>query len=118
MLMLDYNFFSSFESEIGFRYNLEALCNAQETNCIFMVLASVCPPGTPYSNQSKTLQAAFPFIKMKWDSKEDQITFEEDDIMLNGLPLHHSSVIIFDIKRFNMRTKILDDFGFAIQPVV
>lgn len=55
---------------------------------------------------------------MDWESKEDHVIFTEDDIVLNGLQLNVSSCIIYDIKKYDMRTKQVAHYGYAFYPFV
>ena len=73
--ILDMNFFSAYVPKIGFRYNLEALIGVQTNNNLFQVLGSICPPGSPYLGDEKSLFSAFPFSFCNWDSKQDFIKF-------------------------------------------
>ena len=61
--------------------------------------------------------AAFPFSFCDWDSKLDFIKFMEDDIVLNGLEVFKSSCILFDINTYDMATKQINHFGFAVYPL-
>ena len=117
LALLDMNFFSAYAPKIGFRYNVEALIGAAPKNSLFQVLASVCPPGSPYLGDERTMFSAFPFSFCDWESKQDHVKFMEDDIVLNGLEIYKSSSLIIDINTFDIKTKNVVHFGFAVYPL-
>lgn len=49
-----------------------------------------------------------------------QIFQEEQDVELPGsvLKINNASVLIYDIKKMDLRTGEMTDYGFAIQPLV
>ena len=81
------------------------------------MLGSIVPPGSPYIDGKRTMFAAFPFSFCDWDSKQDFIKFMEDDIVLNGLEVFKSSVILLDINTFDIQTKKINHYGFAVYPL-
>ena len=115
--LLDMNFYSSYIPKIGFRYNLEALVGVQSKNQLYQVLGSIVPPGSPYVNDKRTMFAAFPFSFCDWDSKQDFIKFNEDDIVLNGLEVYKSSCILLDINTYDIQKKEIKHYGFAVYPL-
>jgi hypothetical protein len=46
------------------------------------------------------------------------MVFDEDEHIIKGIKVARSSAIIFDIKRYNFKKKIINDFGFAVYPLV
>jgi hypothetical protein len=44
--------------------------------------------------------------------------FDEDEHVIKGVKVARSSAIIFDIKRYDFKKKVINDFGFAIYPLV
>ena len=74
LTLLDLVYFSSYESKIGFRYNLEALNGLEgESDKIWQVMSSIVPPASPYQEANKSMFAAFPFSYIDWESKVDHI---------------------------------------------
>jgi len=61
--------------------------------------------------------AAFPFSFIDWDSKQDHIGFMEDDIVMNNMALWRSSAIVFDISAYDIGTRELVRYGFALYPL-
>ena len=84
---LDLSFMASFDKNFGFRYNLESVTAVEEKGKILQVMVSICPPGSPYLEEGKNLFAAFPFTAFDWNSTEDTIKFNEDDLVILGLQL-------------------------------
>ena len=41
----------------------------------------------------------------------------EDDIVLNGLEIYKSSCVIIDINTFDIKTKQIQHYGFAVYPL-
>jgi len=80
-------------------------------------MASICPPGSPYQEE-RSLFAAFPFTTIDWNSTEDTVKFTEDDLVTLGLSLTRSSVIIYDIKAYDLKTKQTSNYGFAVYPLI
>lgn len=66
------------------------------------MIASVCPPSSPYLQANKSLYAAFPFVRFDWGSTEETIKFIEDDLVIVGLQLKKSSALLFDIKIYDI----------------
>ena len=62
--------------------------------------------------------AAFPFAHVDWNSTQEVISFMEDDLVISGIPLFKSSVIIFDIKAFDIEKRRTENFGFAVYPLI
>ena len=62
--------------------------------------------------------AAFPFSFIDWESKSDHIQFMEDDIVMNNISLWRSSVIIFDITSYSIKTRKMERYGFAVFPLI
>lgn len=78
---LDLTFLISYDKNFGFRYLLDSIVNigpSEQGKLLFSVLASVCPPASPYAAK-KTLTAAFPFVNFEWNSTVEQIKFIDDD---------------------------------------
>ena len=64
-----------------------------------------------------SLDSAFVVVQPNWGSRIGHYEFDEDDNLMNKLVLHPSSVVIFDIKQYNIKTKLTQDYGFAIYPM-
>ena len=42
----------------------------------------------------------------------------EDDIVMNNISLWRSSVIIFDVSSYDIQTKKMERYGFAVYPLI
>ena len=82
---IDLSYLASFDKNFGFRYNCEAITSIEDKGKIFQIIVSICPPGSPYSEENKSLFASFPFTSIDWNSTEDNIKFTEDDLVILGL---------------------------------
>ena len=53
-------------------------------------------------------------------SSKSQIIFDHDDVIIDpsDLVLGQNSSIVFDIKKFDLKTESLVDYGFALLPLV
>lgn len=74
-------------------------------NKLWQCVSSIIPPASPYQEDNKSMFAAFSFSYIDWDSKQDQILFMEEDIVMNNMALWRSSAIIFDISSYDMETR-------------
>ena len=88
-------------------------------NCIYLVLASVLPPADPYKTKPfKSLFGAniFSDVDMPKTTKRSQIFTKSEYHQYSGkiLKLQDYSSLLFDIKRFNLETGEISDFGFAV----
>ena len=91
--------------------------------CVYTVVASVFPPGDPYKEKPfNTMFAANYFANIDFDRSMNNSQFfkQDDDIELAGmvLKLAEFSVLVFDIKKFDLRTGEMTDYGFAVQPLI
>ncbi len=114
---IDLNFMAVYDKNFGFRYNLHQITGIEDKGKLFQVIASVNPPSSPYLQADKSMYAAFPFIKFDWSSTEETINFVDDDLVIVGLELTKTSCIIYDIKAYDMKTKITSNYGFAVYPL-
>ena len=114
----------------GFKYNIIGLFGIPQQEaalqtCVFTVLASVLPPGGPYKvGPNRTMFGAHIFADADFDKTKTvqncQIFQEEQDVELPGsvLKVNSASVLVYDIKKMDLRTGKMTDYGFAIQPLV
>ena len=113
----------------GFKYNLIGLFGIPEEidplmPCVYTVVASVFPPGDPYKEKPyNTMFGANYFANIDFDrSMNNTQLFQRDDgdIELAGivLKLADYSVLVFDIKKFDLRSGEMTDYGFAFQPLI
>ncbi len=81
-------------------------------------LASLCPPAGPYNAKARSLEGSWSITHIGWDGARDGAqVFADDEVRAKGVPLVATSVMIFDIKLFDLKTKRLADYGFAIYPL-
>ena len=114
--------------ESGFKYNLIGLFDIPDVidpsnPCVYSVLASVFPPAEPYKPKPyNTLFAANFFSEIDFDKSMNQMQLfkQEEDVELSGvvLELQEYSVLVFDIKRHDLQTGGVSDYGFAVQPLI
>lgn len=57
-------------------------------------------------------------MQFDWGSTEETIKFVDDDLVVMGLQLRKSSALIFDIKMYDLKTKITSNYGFAVFPLL
>ena len=118
-----YNF-----EESGFKYNVIGLFGIPdeidpEQPCVYTVLSSVFPPAEPYKQKPfNSMFAANFFADIDFDRSmnQTQLFKQEDDVELAGvvLRLQEFSVLVFDIKKHDLRTGKVSDYGFAVQPLL
>jgi len=90
---------------------------------MFTVLASVFPPAEPYKPKPyNTMLGAnfFADIDFQRTSAIHQYFKTDDDIEHSGivLRLEAYSVLVFDIKRFDLASGHMRDYGWAVQPLI
>jgi len=91
--------------------------------CVFTVLASLFPPAEPYKPKPyNTMLGAnlFTDVDFSKTSSTSQFFVRNEDIEHPGvvLKLEAYSVLMFDIKKFNLNTGEMEDYGFAMQPLI
>ena len=116
--MLDLSFFSAYTPSQGFRMNLEAVYGCKLVDSVLYAVACVNPPSSPYNKHDRSMVGAFTVMQTNWkEATARHFTFAEDDTAFGNILLFNSSVIIFDIKQYNFKTKLTSDFGYAIYPI-
>lgn len=115
-------------NDSGFRYNVLGLFGIPdamnpEQPCVYTVLASVFPPGEPYKvkpNGSMFGANFFTDIDFERSMDQDQFFKQNEPVELSGLILRllDHSILVLDIKRMDLRTGQISDYGFAIQPLM
>ena len=74
----DMNFFSAYDSKIGFSFDLEVFYGQHTKDSIFQVMVSVFPPAFPYQKPPKT-DKAFTLSKINWEKcTPGYFLFDED----------------------------------------
>jgi hypothetical protein len=82
--LLDMNYFSYFEPEIGFRINLEAINNLKDKG-FFGCIASLNPEATFYSKTNKQMPSdSMTFEDPDYKSMNTQYMFDDGDIVMKG----------------------------------
>ena len=112
----------------GFKYNIIGLFGMPDAidpsaPCVYTVLSSLFPPAEPYKPKPyNTMLGANFFADIDFDrtSVNAQFFKQVDDVEHAGiiLKLEKYSVLIFDIKKFDLKTGEMSDYGFAIQPLM
>ena len=112
----------------GFKYNILGLFGIPDeidphAPCVYTVLASVFPPGDPYKTKPyNSMFGANFFANIDFDRSMHmtQLFRKDDDIELAGvvLKLNEHSTMVFDIKKMDLRTGKMTDYGFALQPLI
>lgn len=75
----------------------------------------MCPPASVY--KKKGFDAAFAFFKLDWTSTINELKFAEEPKSVANVALQRSSVVIFDIKAYDLEKEKICNFGFAILPL-
>lgn len=112
----------------GFKYNLIGLFGLpmmpEDQQVMYTVLVSVLPPAEPYKEKPfNSMFASHLFSDVDFEkSKNGCQLFDTDNpaIEMSGIVLkllEHSS-LLFDIKQFDLKTGEMQDFGFALQPLI
>ncbi len=111
-------------SDSGFKYNILGLFGIPDgidpnAPCVYTVLASVFPPAEPYKSKPiNSMFAANFFANIDFDRSMSttQLFKQEEDVELSGVVLNLAeySVLIFDIKKMDLRTGKMSDYGFAL----
>ena len=114
--------------ESGFKYRVIGLFNIPEVidpnfPCVYTVLASVFPPASPYKPKpNNSIFGANYFTEIDFDRSMNttQLFRQDEDIELSGvmLRLQEFSCLVFDIKKFDLATGEMTDYGIAIQPLI
>ena len=114
--------------ESGIRYKVLGLFDLPEeldpqNPRIYTVLASVLPPGEPYKPKpTGTMFGANYFAEVDFERSRHVNQFFKKDIEaeLVGLilKLKDKSVLFFDIKKMDLKTGEISDYGFAMQPLI
>ena len=91
--------------------------------CVYTVLASIFPPAEPYKPKPyNTMMGAsfFADIDFEKTSANCQYFLRNEDVEHAGvvLKLEAYSVMVYDIKRFYLNTGEMEDYGFAMQPLM
>ena len=110
----------------GFKYNILGLFGIPDeinpdSPCVYTVLASVFPPAEPYKPKPvNSMFAANYFADIDFDrSMFATQLFKQDDndfVELSGviLKLNENSTIVYDIKKMDLCTGEMTDYGFAV----
>jgi hypothetical protein len=77
---------------------VEAISGCDLKDSIFLVLASLVPPGSPYDLNEFNMEKAFVIAEPDWDSTTDFYKFEDETNAMVNIPLQLSSILLFDIK--------------------
>jgi hypothetical protein len=77
---------------------VEAISGCDLKDSIFLVLASLVPPGSPYDSKEFNMEKAFIISEPDWNSTTDFYIFEDETNALVNIPLELSSILLFDIK--------------------
>lgn len=87
--------------------------------CVYTVLASIFPPAEPY--KPKPLGSMFGanyFANIDFEKSMHTSQFfkQEEDVELAGvvLKLHEYSCLVLDIKKMDLSTGKISDYGFAL----
>lgn len=81
-------------------------------------MASLAPPASPYS-RPPSMQQAYKLLAIDFErSYHDYFVFNEDEVVMRDQVLSLSSCIVFDVKRFNFKARLMQHFGFAVLPLV
>lgn len=116
--MLDLSYFTPYTPSIGFRMNLEAISNCNLNDSVIYALGCVNPPASPYNRSEKSMVGAFTVMQLNWqESTNDHFVFAEDDSAVGNMLLFNSSMILFEIKEYNYKTKLSSDYGFVAYPI-
>ena len=113
----------------GFKFKVLGLFNLPQNldanhPCIYTVLATVIPPGSPYKDGvSRSMFGAHYFADIDFENSrlsDQYFSREVRDIEIPGadLKLEEQSALLLDIKKFDLSNGELSDYGFAIQPLI
>ena len=113
---------SGFKYKIIGLFGIPDMLDAQH-NCVYTVLASVFPPGEPYKPKPAQSMFGAEFIAdVDFDRSFHKNQFfrqtEYFDLLGIVLKLGDHSALVFDIKKMDLRTGEMSDYGFAIQPLM
>jgi hypothetical protein len=74
----DMNFFSAYDSKIGFSFDFEVLNGQPAKDSIFQMMVSLFPPALPYQKPPKT-DKAFTLSQVMWErATPGYFLFDED----------------------------------------
>jgi len=102
--MLDMNYFSYYNPEIGFRVGVECLhqLNYKEKG-YFAVIASISPPGSFYKldRNNSPNDVINAFTDIDWNSYNTSIKFKEGMYTEENVEPLPGKCIVFDVKKMN-----------------
>ena len=73
--LIDLNYISPYDKNFGFHFGLNGIVGIEERGILLHCIASICPPASPYLKEKKSLDLAYPFINLDWNSSEDAVRF-------------------------------------------
>ena len=96
-----------------------------ENPCMYTVLASVFPPGDAFKQKpSQSMFGANFFAEVDFARSTSTSQFfkqqDELDVEVAGMliKLTENSVMVYDVKRIDLKTGKMSDYGFALQPLI
>ena len=91
--------------------------------CVYACLVSLSPPAEPYKPKgTNTMLGAFLFCEVDWKQTTPHhfIFAHTEDIQVSGKVFKPTlaTSLLFDFKRLDLKTGVMEDFGFALQYLV